>query len=68
VKEARQLSKGALGKVRKVYVEYAQGLARHRVEKENSKPFGALIQAFGLGGTIAISERCRDLAEYIRWK
>ncbi len=69
VKEARQLvKKGALGKIRKVYVEYTQGWLSQPIEKTGQKQasWRSDPKYSGLGGAIAdIGTHAANLAEYI---
>lgn len=69
VKEARALIKsGKLGKIRKVYVEYAQGWLSTAVEKTGQKQaaWRSDPKFSGLGGAIGdIGTHAANLAEYI---
>jgi predicted dehydrogenase len=69
VKEARDLVKsGKLGKIRKVYVEYAQGWLSTAVEKTGQKQaaWRSDPKFSGLGGAIGdIGTHAANLAEYI---
>jgi predicted dehydrogenase len=69
VKEARELIKsGRLGKIRKVYVEYAQGWLSTSLEKTGQKQaaWRSNPKFSGLGGAIGdIGTHAANLAEYI---
>lgn len=69
VKEARELVKsGKLGKIRKVYVEYAQGWLSTSLEKTGQKQaaWRSDPKFSGLGGAIGdIGTHAANLAEYI---